>query len=262
MSTGASQDHDSQASDAVYEISDTSAGEVLIDRLRKSLTTVKIRDADKFNDQTRDLLQQYLELMPLSKQQTIGSQLDEMDRLEQNLEDARSPFQKLFLVWKYKRISKETYLIVKKASNRLVNDQIKERIRAATDPQRWPTFPQEPAPRANGGSFTAPVFPVATPAGCPPTDNFGNAFASPQLASALAAAACSNLGRVELTKFESRTTGDPAVHLRLHDRDERVRDYLATLSNAWAPPEHRSDEQEETSTIHSSEIFSEPSVYA
>jgi hypothetical protein len=42
---------------------------------------------------------------------------------------------------------------------------------------------------------------------------------------------------------------DPAVHLRMYGRDERIRDYLATLSNACAQPEHRSDEQGEIPSL-------------
>jgi hypothetical protein len=76
MSTAASQDHDNHASDAVIEISDTSAEGILLDRLRKNLITVKIRDADNYNDQTRNLLDQYLNLLPLSEQNVIIGQLD------------------------------------------------------------------------------------------------------------------------------------------------------------------------------------------
>ncbi|KAI0294555.1 hypothetical protein BC826DRAFT_316638 [Russula brevipes] len=207
MSNGVSQHRDAaHAGDPVLEIPDHSAGELLIDRLRKNLTSVKIRDAGNYNDQTRNLVLQYLELMKLDEQDAIIGQMDEIGKLEKKLENNRSPFRKLFLVRDFKRVSKETYLIVKKLSNRIIDDQIKGRHRAATDPQGWPTFPHGPAPRPNGGSFTAPVFPVAT-AVDPSVNSFGNAFTNPQVASALAAAACSNLGRVELTKFESRTTG-------------------------------------------------------
>jgi hypothetical protein len=76
MSTAASQDHDTHASDAVFEIPDTSAEGVLLDRLRKNLITVKIRDADNYNDQTRNLLDQYLNLLPLREQNAIIGQLD------------------------------------------------------------------------------------------------------------------------------------------------------------------------------------------
>jgi len=263
MSTEVSQEHDAfHASDGIFTVPDTSARSVLINRLRDNLITVKIRDADSLNDQSRDLLQQYIDLMQLDEQEAIQGQMNDIDRLEKRLEDTRSPFRKFLLVRQYKRVSRETYLIVKKASNRLRNDQIKERLRAATDPQGWPTFPQEPAPRSNGGSFTAPVFPVATPPGGPPINHFGNAFTSPHVASALDAATCSDLERVEMTKFQSMTTGDPAVLLGLHGRDVGVQHFFATLANACAQPEHRSDEQGETSTIHSSEIFSEPGIYA
>jgi len=72
---GLSQDGDTHTADTVYEVSDDSARGIIADSLRRNLTSVKIRDADNYNDQTRDLLQKHMEMMPVSDVQVIGYQL-------------------------------------------------------------------------------------------------------------------------------------------------------------------------------------------
>jgi len=63
--------------DTVQEVPDDSARTVVVDNLRKSLISVKIRIAEDYNDRTRHLLQQCIELMPVNDLQIIETQLDE-----------------------------------------------------------------------------------------------------------------------------------------------------------------------------------------
>ena len=65
----------SHTTDTVHEVADDSARSVLVDNLRKSLISVKIRSAEDYNDRTRHLLQQCVDLMPLRDQQFIETEL-------------------------------------------------------------------------------------------------------------------------------------------------------------------------------------------
>jgi len=64
----------------VYEVPRDSAKGVLVDSVESSLLSVKIRDADNYNDQTRFILQQCIHLMPLSDRSIINLQLDKLVR--------------------------------------------------------------------------------------------------------------------------------------------------------------------------------------
>jgi hypothetical protein len=63
--------------DTVYEVADDSARSVIVDNLHRSLISVKIRSAEDYNDQTRHLLQQCVDLIPLRDLQSIETLLDE-----------------------------------------------------------------------------------------------------------------------------------------------------------------------------------------
>ena len=57
--------------DTVYEVPDDSAERVVVDRVRNNLLSVQIRSADRYNDQSRNILQQYIHLLPLKDRQKI-----------------------------------------------------------------------------------------------------------------------------------------------------------------------------------------------
>jgi hypothetical protein len=79
MIEGLSKGYAPHADDAVYfEVPPDSARGEVVDRLQKNLISVKIRDADDYNDQTRYLLQMCIHLMPLGDQQRIDNRLDEL----------------------------------------------------------------------------------------------------------------------------------------------------------------------------------------
>jgi hypothetical protein len=134
MSNGVSQDNDSpHAADDFYKVSDDSAGRVLIDCVRCSLISVKIRSADKYNDKTRSLLQQHITSFPPRDKEAIRVQFSQLASnshmtcdvcvtkirwhrvmgTEEKLENTRSPFRRFLLGMEYQRVSKQTYLIVK-----------------------------------------------------------------------------------------------------------------------------------------------------
>jgi hypothetical protein len=82
MTEGPFQAQDAPHTDgAVYdEVPGDSARDVVVGRLEKNLIGVKIRDADKYNDKTRHLLQTCIHIMPLENQESLTNQLDELVR--------------------------------------------------------------------------------------------------------------------------------------------------------------------------------------
>jgi hypothetical protein len=68
----------SHAADAVYEVPDISARRVVTDRVRNNLLSVRIRSADYYNDQSRNILQQCIHLLPLDNRQSILLGLNEL----------------------------------------------------------------------------------------------------------------------------------------------------------------------------------------
>jgi hypothetical protein len=67
--------------DVVYdEVPGDSARDVVVDSLEKNLIGMKLRGADKYNDQTRHLLQTYIHIMPLHHQESITNRLDKLVR--------------------------------------------------------------------------------------------------------------------------------------------------------------------------------------
>ena len=73
-----SQDHyETPPADRVYEVPSDSARNVLTNRLRGNLLSVKMRNTDKFNDKTRNLLQQHGHLIPVVERLVIKGLIDE-----------------------------------------------------------------------------------------------------------------------------------------------------------------------------------------
>jgi hypothetical protein len=77
MTEGPYRGHDPQTNDT-YVIPHDLARGVLVDSVESSLISTKILDADRYNDQTRYILQQCIHLMPLDDQNIINDQLDEL----------------------------------------------------------------------------------------------------------------------------------------------------------------------------------------
>jgi len=198
--------------DAVYEVPDDSAQRVVADRVRNNLLSVQIRSADRYNDQSRNILQQCVRLLPVKDRERIQQGLHAIKALENKLETNNNWFRKILLIMEYQRVSKETYFVVKKASNRLINDQISNQIMAPTGPQAPPPPPSIPTVAEPPSSTSTPVHPFR---------------ARGELA--LDSASFHNVERVDLTTLRSSQTGDSAVLLEVHTREQRTREYVATL---------------------------------
>lgn len=66
------------AVDAVYEVPDDSAQRVVTDRVHNNLLSVRIQSADRYNDQSRNIVQQCIHLLPLEDRVTIQRGLREL----------------------------------------------------------------------------------------------------------------------------------------------------------------------------------------
>jgi hypothetical protein len=64
------------SADPVYEVPDDSARGVVVDSVRKNLTSVKIPKADRYNDQSRSILQQCIHLLPVEDLKLIEGRLN------------------------------------------------------------------------------------------------------------------------------------------------------------------------------------------
>ena len=64
----------------VYEVPDDSAERVVTDRVRNNLLSVQIRSADRYNDQSRNILQQCIHLLPVKDRQNIVQGLQALVR--------------------------------------------------------------------------------------------------------------------------------------------------------------------------------------
>ena len=78
MSQEVAQGQVPHAVDAVYQVPDHSAQQVVTDRVRNSLLSVRIESADHYNDQSRNILQQCLHLLPLEDREKIQQGLHKL----------------------------------------------------------------------------------------------------------------------------------------------------------------------------------------
>ena len=66
------------AVDSVYEVPDDSAQRVVADSVRNNLLSVRIQSADRYNDQSRTIVQQCIHLLPLEDRVNIQRGLREL----------------------------------------------------------------------------------------------------------------------------------------------------------------------------------------
>jgi len=250
----------------IYEVPDDAASQVVADSISKSLLSSQIRAADKYNDKSFNILQQCIHLLPVREQRRIEGRLNAIGALEDKLESNNSWFRKILLIMEYQHVSKKTYYIVKRASNRLINNQLRDRIRESTHPQaRDDQQLQSPAP-------PPPPIPTLTEP-LSSTSNPVHPFRA-RGESALDSASFHDVERVDLTTLQSSKTGDLAVLLELHTREQRTREYVATLEptppdddmpdggEGEIPLNTRASAAAEVSIVYGSDMLGPPSDVA
>ncbi|KAH9055350.1 hypothetical protein EDB87DRAFT_1579960 [Lactarius vividus] len=219
-----------------------------VNDLQKSLVNFKLRSADRDLDVARNLLQQHIHLIEVEDQEVIGLLYDDgtnsLEDIESRLEKTKSRLKRWVLNMHFKRVSKTTYMVIKGASDRAIDRQIRTKIREASSAQRLPTSPPPPAPPADSAEQTT-VQPISPdPRAIPP-------FADSRPSSTLTDVAVSNLDGVDMTALQSQTTGEPAVLLRLRRQGDPPLHYIAAFSPD-PQPDHRIAGEAEMASIASS----------
>lgn len=62
--------------EAIYKVPDDAASQVVADSISKSLLSSQIRNADKYNDKSRNILQQCIQLLPVQDKRIINDRFN------------------------------------------------------------------------------------------------------------------------------------------------------------------------------------------
>ncbi|KAH9017278.1 hypothetical protein EDB84DRAFT_1522197, partial [Lactarius hengduanensis] len=125
-----------------------------VNDLQKSLVNFKLRSADCDMDVARNLLQQHIHLIEIEDQEVIGLLYDDLEDIESRLEKTKSRLKRWVLNMHFKRVSKTTYMVIKDASDRAIDRQIRNKLREASSSRGLPTSPPPPAPPAHRAEQT------------------------------------------------------------------------------------------------------------
>jgi len=233
MSNNFSQNYAPQiAGSVVAEVAGGLIGKNLIDSLRKRFTSSsQVQRGDHFMDQSRALLQDHLQMIERHEQSTIHRNYEELRKVKEELNSHDgSKFQKFLKAREYKRVSKETYMFVKDASDRGRDNHYMNQLAEATRPP--PTPP--PTPPGSGSGSGPETGPPPTPPGSgsgsgPETSTvWSNPFSDSH--AMLSEVSVNNLDRVEMSTYQEETTDEAAVVLDLVAEDESVQHVVATFS--------------------------------
>ncbi|KAH9959179.1 hypothetical protein BC827DRAFT_1268957 [Russula dissimulans] len=199
MSHDDSQNDPPEIVEDVVEVSSLVIGS-LIDSLRRSFTTRgQKQQGDYLMDQSRELLEQHLDLIPPAIQRTINNYYAHAEGMRTRLgNDSGTPIQRLLEARKYRRISRQAYKITKRASEMAVKN-------ARTTP------------------------------GVDPGNHFGSGstrshpFSDSRVMSNLTNVPVDGLQDVEMTTYQTEDTGEAAVVFDLHSRHAPTQHIVATF---------------------------------
>ncbi|KAI0299138.1 hypothetical protein B0F90DRAFT_635931 [Multifurca ochricompacta] len=153
---------------------------------------------------------------------------------------------------KYQRVAKQTYMIIKKASNRAQDKHIWDRFNGATGSQNHPArstadkgspmqVPRSTAPVPSTPGLNVTVTTTMQPAAM--ESDTVKALMNLSAASALIDSVLSRLERADTTIFQSETTGDTAVLLSLHQTDEPTQNIIVQSFLVLARPTYMGPSQ-------------------
>jgi len=194
----------------IFEVGSHSIGRELIQTLKNTFTADgKARHGDFYMNQSRALLQRHLQMMSLDEQTTRRWEYAKVKDLRIRVEDARDSWLKrYFLAMKYKRISKKTFKIVERASNRAADDNLMNQIDEAMQDTVDPRFIPEILQSTHSTTFS---------------DSHG-------VFSVLSGVSIGGLDEVDVEAYQSEVIGGAAVVLGHHRQDTPTQHIVATFS--------------------------------
>lgn len=227
----ASPDIAPQVINSFYEVSSVFLGKGLVASFKSSLTSGRIQHGDFVMSRSRNLLQQYLRVLPLEEQKFIRRKFDEAKVAKEKVErDNITLLQKFIFAMDYEKIAEYTFKVIERASNRAIDDGLMAQISSAIGEEAGPQPPPTgPLPTGPHPPPTGPLLPSVRPQ--PPTVGPSTLYRNPF--TSLSTSTDVNVHDLELVKMEayrSRVTGEAAVVLDLHRRDASRQQVFTTFS--------------------------------
>jgi len=169
-----------------------------------------VQDGDYLMGRSRVLLDRHFNLIPLRDQKIIRHTYDTLKDMRDNMEDqsGTSQLQRNLVAREYKRHAKKTYKLVKRASERGLDNLLRNRMAEATRP---------PAPEDGSGNSPG--------TGTAASDPLSNGHAISRITDINV----NNVDRVDVSAYKNEATSDAAVFLDLVDHDESVQRVVATF---------------------------------
>lgn len=206
MSTAQAPDDPLHIDNDHYEVLSHRVGKSLVDVIRKHLTSGKIRRGDYYFGRMQTMIRQHYAQLEFEDKMKIEFEIESTVDVKETLEDAKSILQRFMLAREYKRVSKDTFKIVERASSRARNNNnIIDQISVAL-----------------GGGATPP-----SPTGT--TNPFSNTFGDSPAVTTLTEVDVGNLNQVEMSTFQSEVTGETTVVVELQGLDGTTQEFAATI---------------------------------
>ncbi|KAI0294569.1 hypothetical protein BC826DRAFT_1175352 [Russula brevipes] len=211
MADNSSETYGTEIAEGVADVASHVLGRKIIDSLRNNFTSVgKMRRGDFYMNQSREMLQMHMQLLDLDEQAAIRRKYIKAMEVKGRLEDSSdSGFQRFRLAMQYRRLSRDTFMVIERASNRAVDDNLMHQIDEAIHETGNP-------PSAPGALQSIPR----------------NPFTDSHAVSTLSDVAIGDLGQVELETYQSEVTGagpEGAAVFRFHRHDASTQHLVATF---------------------------------
>lgn len=217
MSDSSPTDYGAELAGGVFELASQFINQKIVEIIRKNFSNDgKRQRGDFYMDQSRELFQEHSQIIELDDKHNILRMFRSVRDVRIKMDNANiSGIQRFLNSVDYKRLSKRTYKIVVKASNRGLNnnfmDQITDDIGETVDPQA------QSAPNNLQSTQTAA------------SDSFAG---SHEAGSVLDEVDTSGVKQMDVETYESEATGDTAVLFGLHRQNSSTEHLLAASSSS------------------------------
>lgn len=233
MSTAQSVESSAHIINGMHEVARHHIGKSLVDVFRNSSVGGQLRKGDYYLDRSYILVQQCFAGLLQEEQDNIIAKIKVTIDLKEGFDSARdrlSIFQRYLSAKDYKRVSKDLFKLVESASRRATGTSLLAQV----------------SETISGRATQAP--PMGT------TSTHTNPFSDSHEVSSLADVDVDDLDQVEMSTYQSETTGDAVVVLDLHGRDSSIQQVIATF-----PPEAFVDDdicgEGDSASIHSGQLW-------